>query len=145
MEDVEYLLNLLNNSESPIAYDPEDYDNRVIALSEHLFIKGNTKEMDKITKKWDFQYGDIFLYEDRTYFVATDYDADMVFEEMLSNDLDHFIYDKISCEFHQYIDAQSFVSDKMRESNRGEYLAIVDSIEYKTVVDKESYYIYRLS
>lgn len=144
MEDVAYLLNLLNIDNPPKTYNPEDYDDRIIALSQKLFIEGNIKEMDKIIEEYEYPYGDVYEYEDRQYFVSTDYDANLVFEEILADDLDYLVYDKISTEFHQYIDAQSFVSDKMREFNRGEFLARHDGLEHRAEVDGEDYFIYRL-
>ena len=140
-----------------------DYDERVIALAQHLnidlepdfsnvdeeateeeqeeqraeAIKEVTDELDSIVEG----YGNMFSYYNEDYYVLTDSEADDMEDQQLDNYIDECL--EIPDDIRPYFDEEKWKNDA-RMDGRGHIISTYDGCEYEETVEGTTYYIYRV-
>ena len=142
-----------------------DYDERVIALAQHLnislepdfsnvdeetteeeqeeqraeAIKEVTDELDNIVEDYDNR----FSYYNEEYLVLTDSEADDMEDQQLDNYIDECIMPEIPEHLQNYFDDEAWKRDA-RMDGRGHIISTYDGCEYEEKVNDTWYYIYRV-
>lgn len=112
-----------------------DYDDKVIALAQHLGIDPE----EVIEQPWghyDAQSGEFLVY--------TDPEADDAWDIALYQYLEECVYPELSGTLANYFDEQGWIRDA-RFDGRGHFLASYDGAEEEEQVNGEWYYIYRVN
>lgn len=142
-----------------------DYDERVIALAQHLNINLEpdfesyvdeeateeeqqeqrdeailevTRELDNIVEGHD---DNMFSYYDEDYYVLTDSEADDMEDRELNFYIDECL--EIPDNIRPYFDEEKWKSDA-RMDGRGHIISRYDGCEYEEEVNGTHYYIYRI-
>ena len=142
-----------------------DYDERVIALAQHLDINLEpdfsnideeateeeqqeqrdeaiyevTKELDNIVEG----YNNMFSYYNEDYYVLTDSEADDMEDDSLDNYINECIMPEIPEHLQNYFDEVAWKRD-VRMDGRGHIISTYDGAEYEETVEGTTYYIYRV-
>ena len=135
-----------------------DYDERVIALAQHLeldleineadfeneeekeeAIQNIIDELDNISNDYDNAYS----YGNKEYLVLTDEEADEEEDRQLDNYLDECIYPELPENLRYYFDDEAWKRDA-RMDGRGHIISTYDGTEYEEKVNDTWYYIYRV-
>ena len=142
-----------------------DYDERVIALAQHLCINLEpdfsnvdeeateeeqqeqrdeailevTNELDSIVNEYDNCYS----YYREEYLVLTDDEADDMEDNNLDNYINECIMPEIPEHLQNYFDEVAWKRDA-RMDGRGHIISTYDGCEYEETVDGTTYYIYRV-
>jgi len=135
-----------------------DYDERVIALAQHLeldleineadfeneeekeeAIQNIIDELDNISNDYDNAYS----YGNKEYLVLTDSEADEKEDEQLNNYLEECIYPELPENLRYYFDDEAWKRDA-RMDGRGHIISTYDGTEYEEKVNDTWYYIYRV-
>ena len=141
-----------------------DYDERVIALAQHLGLNLEpdfesyideeateeeqqeqrdeailevTKELDNIVEGHD----NMLSYYNADYYVLTDEEADDMEDRLLDNYIDECL--EIPDDIRPYFDEEKWKSDA-RMDGRGHIISTYDGCEYEETVEGTTYYIYRV-
>ena len=142
-----------------------EYDERVIALAQHLnislepdfsnvdedtteeeqeeqraeAIKEITDELDSITNSYD----NMFRYYNEDYYVLTDEEADDMEDRQLDNWIEDCIMPELPKHLQCYFDEVAWKRDA-RMDGRGHIISSYDGCEYEETVEGTTYYIYRV-
>ena len=141
-----------------------EYDERVIALAQHLNIDLDpdfesyvdeeaseeeqqeqrdeaifevTNELDNIVEG----HGNMFSYYNEDYYVLTDSEADDMEDQQLDNYIDECL--EIPDDIRPYFDEEKWKRDA-RMDGRGHIISSYDGAEYEETVEGTTYYIYRV-
>ena len=141
-----------------------DYDERVIALAQHLGLNLEpdfesyvdeeateeeqqeqkdeailevTKELDNIVEG----RSNMFSYYNEDYLVLTDSEADNMEDSLLDNYIDECL--EIPDNIRPYFDEEKWKRDA-RMDGRGHIISSYDGCEYEETVEGTTYYIYRV-
>lgn len=144
-----------------------DYDERVIALAQHLelnlepdfdsyvdeddteeaqeeqkaeAIKEVTDELDCIVEGYD---RNVFEYYGQEYYVLTDDEADDMVDRRLDDYLEELVYPEIPEHLRGYFDDEAWKEDA-KTDGRGHTLSSYDGYEYEETVNDTTYFIYRI-
>lgn len=135
-----------------------DYDERVIALAQHLeldleineadfeteeekeeAIQNIIDELDSITSDYDNTYS----YGNKEFLVLTDSEADEEEDRQLDNYLEECIYPELPENMRYYFDDEKWKRDAKMDG-RGHIISTYDGAEYEEKVNDNWYYIYRV-
>lgn len=136
-----------------------DYDEKVIALAQHLnidleineedfeteeekeeAIQDIISELDSITNSYDNTYN----YSNQEYLVLTDEEADEEEDRQLDNYIEECVLCEIPNNLRGYFDDEAFKKDAKMDG-RGHILSTYDGCEYEEEVNDTYYYIYRMN
>lgn len=129
-----------------------DYDEKVIALAQHLELDFETEEekeeaiqniideLDSISNDYDNTYS----YSNKEFLVLTDKEADEEEDRQLDNYLEECIYPELPEHLRGYFDDEAWKSDA-RIDGRGHNISTYDGAEYEEKVNDTYYYIYRMN
>lgn len=146
-----------------------DYDEKVIALAQHLGIdlepdfneedyptdeytpeeieEARTDAIADVTSELDSivnTYGDTYSYYREEYLVLTDEEADDEWDDALENYIDEVIMSEIPECYQNYFDREAWKKDAEYDG-RGHSLSSYDGEENEEEVNGTTYYIYRQS
>ena len=136
-----------------------DYDERVIALAQHLeldleineadfeteeekeeAIQNIIDELDSITNDYDNTYS----YGNKEFLVLTDEEADEEEDRQLDNYLEECIYPELPENMRYYFDDEKWKRDAKMDG-RGHIISMYDGCEHNEDVNDTTYYIYRMN
>lgn len=146
-----------------------DYDEKVIALAQHLGIdlepdfneedyptdeytpeeieEARTDAISEVTSELDSivnTYGNTYSYYREEYLVLTDEEADDEWDDALENYIDEVIMPEIPECYQDYFDREGWKKDAEYDG-RGHSLSTYDGCENEEEVNGTTYYIYRQS
>lgn len=119
-------------------YPTEDYTEEEIAEEKQNAINEIKDELDNITNEYDCTYS----YYSEEYIVATDEEADELWEEALDNYIEECILPELPKAYQNYFDDEKWKNDA-KYDGRGTTLATYDGNENYVDVEGTTYYIYR--
>jgi len=151
---IEELINLCNSICDSIEQEEEEYlnsigrkteddidDDRILALGNHLGLT-YSEMYDDIIK---VRYGDYnYEYGNQEYLVMTDCEANILYDECLSNYIEECILPELPKGYRKYFDNDAWKED-VAIDGREHWLASYDGREYCKEVNGETYYIYRIN
>ena len=143
-----------------------DYDERVIALAQHLelnlepdfdsYIDENDTEEEQqkqreeaileITNELDSimnEYDNCYSYYREEFLVLTDDEADDMVDRRLDDYLEELVYPEIPEHLRGYFDDEAWKEDA-KTDGRGHTLSSYDGYEYEETVNDVTYFIYRI-
>ena len=140
----------------------EDYDERVIALAQHLELnlepdfesfvdeddteEAKTEAIKEVTDELDSIVEDCtntFRYYDEEYLVLTDEEADEKWDEELDYYLEELVYPELPEHLRGYFDDEAWKEDA-KTDGRGHAISRYDGYEYEETVNGVTYFIYRI-
>lgn len=119
-------------------YPTEDYTEEEIEEARQEAIREVTDELDSIIETYD----NYFEYYNESYTVVTDDEADDLWEQELDNYIEECIMHEIPEHLQCYFDEDAWKSDA-RIDGRGHAISRYDGCEYEEEVNGTTYYIYR--
>lgn len=119
-------------------YPTEDYTEEEIEQAKQDAIKEVTDELDSIVEV----YENYFDYYNESYTVVTDEEADDLWEQELDNYIEECIMPEIPEHLQNYFDEDAW-KDDARIDGRGHAISRYDGYEYEETVNGTTYYIYR--
>ena len=119
-------------------YPTEDYTEEEIAEEKQNAIDEVKDELNNITNEYDCTYS----YYREEYIVATDEEADELWEQGLDSYIDECILPEIPKAYQNYFDDEKWKNDA-RYDGRGHVLATYGGDENYVDVNGTTYYIYR--
>lgn len=133
-EERDYLKSLEEKTEDDID------DDRILALGNHLGLTYTEMYDDIIEAK----YGDYnYEYGNQEYLVMTDCEANILYDECLSNYIEECILPELPKDYRKYFDNDAWKEDVAIDGR--EHWFSYDGHEYYKEVDGEIYYIYRIN
>ena len=119
-------------------YPPEDYTEEEIEQAKQDAIEEITDELDAIVNDSD----NVYSYFGEEYEVLTDNEADDRWEEELDNYIEECIMPELPEHLQNYFDEDAWKSDA-KYDGRGHSISRYDGNEYEETVNGTTYYIYR--
>ena len=119
-------------------YPPEDYTEEEIEQAKQDAIQEVTDELDSIVETCDNN----FDYYGEEYEVLTDNEADDRWDEELDNYIEECVMSQLPKHLQSYFDEDAWKRDA-RYDGRGHFLSHYDGDECEETVNGTTYYIYR--
>lgn len=119
-------------------YPPEDYTEEEIEQAKQDAIEEVTSELDNIVNDYD----NVYSYYGEEYEVLTDSEADDRWEEELDYYIEECIMPELPEHLRNYFDEDAWKSDA-KYDGRGHSISRYDGEEYEETVNGTTYYIYR--